>query len=436
MSTSSGPRYVVADRLLLGGAPSAEFDGLALEGSRISGLVPRGTALPKDRVVHYPGATVLPGLVDAHTHVCLASGEDLSRPVTEELLASSVAQGLISAKGMLAAGVTTARDLGARGRAAQLVRGALTSRSGPRLLVSGRPITSPDGHFASFGIVARGPRDLAQAVDTLAEEGVDLVKLVLTGGNLTPGTDPSSAQFSADEVHAVVGRARAHDLRVAAHAHGLAGIELAVGAGVNTIEHCSWATPEDFPGEPVRRLVDKIVEQGIIVVVAGPLPVELAGGYSSAPSEPLPPNAVRVLKAWANAAALIDAGVRVALGTDSLFGQFPGWQDLILRAEALVAYGSWPTAQVVELMTEGGAAALGLPSSIGRLEAGRQADLLVVSGDPSTDIGCLRHVRAVYKGGQLVPGSLPAGEASELKSPELVPQLSGQGGLASPAVTA
>ncbi len=413
MNTAAGPRYIVADRLLLGGVPSAEFDGVEVDGSLILALVRRGTALPVGRVVHYPGATILPGLVDAHTHICMAQGEDLSQPVTEELLASSVEQGLLSAEGMLATGVTTARDLGARGRAAQLVRSSLTGRNGPRLVVSGRPITSPDGHFASFGITARGPREAAQAVDTLAEEGVDLVKLVLTGGNLTPGTDPSSAQFTLDEVRAVTKRARAHRLRVAAHAHGLAGIELAVEAGVDTIEHCSWATAESFPGEPVRLLVDKIVEQGITVVVAGPLPLDLAGGYSSPSPGSLAPIAGRVLKAWANAATLIEAGAQVALGTDSLFGQFPGFQDLIVRAEALVAHGSWDPARVVELMTEGGAAALGLSRSIGRLEAGWQADLLVVGGDPSTDIQCLRRAYAVYKDGQLVSGSLPGGEADD-----------------------
>ncbi len=413
MNTAAGPRYIVADCLLLGGVPSAEFNGIEVNGTRILGLVRRGTTLPEGRVDHYPGATILPGLVDAHTHICMAWGEDLSQLVTEELLASSVQQGLRSAQGMLVTGVTTARDLGARGRAAQLVRRSLTGCNGPRLVVSGRPITSPDGHFASFGITARGPREAEQAVDRLAEEGVDLVKLVLTGGNLTPGTDPSSAQFSLDEVKAVTKCARAHHLRVAAHAHGVAGIELAVQAGVDTIEHCSWATAESFPGEPVGHLVDKIVERDITVVVAGPLPPELAAGYSSPLPGPLAPSAGRVLKAWANAATLIEAGVQVGLGTDSLFGQFPRFQDLIFRAEALVAHGSWGPARVVELMTEGGAAALGLSSSIGRLEAGWQADLLVVRGDPSTDIRCLRRVCAVYKDGQLVSGSLPDGEAAD-----------------------
>jgi imidazolonepropionase-like amidohydrolase len=429
MNATAGPQYVVADRLLVGGVPSAEFDGVALEKSRISGLVRRGTALPAGMVVRYPGSTILPGLVDAHTHVCMAWGEDLSQPITEELLASSVERGRLTAEGILAAGVTTARDLGARGRAAQLVRGSLASCNGPRLVVSGRPITSPDGHFASFGITARGPREAAQAVDTLAEEGVDLIKLVLTGGTSTPGTDPSSAQFNLDEVRAVTERARAHNLRVAAHAHGLAGIELAVDAGVDTIEHCSWATAESFPGEPVGRLVDRIVEQGITIVVAGPLPAELAPGYSSKLPGTLTPSAGRVLKAWANAATLIEAGAQVALGTDSLFGQFPGWQDLIIRAEALVAHGSWAPAQVVKLMTEAGAAALGLSGSIGRLGPGYQADLLVVGGDPSTDIRCLHRACAVYKGGQLMSGSLPEGKANDFQSPEQAPRLSGRNGL-------
>ena len=173
---------------------------------------------------------------------------------------------------------------------------------------------------------------------------------------------------------------------MAAPAHGVAGIELAVEAGVATIEHCTWATSGASPGQPVTKIVDRIARTGQVVVVAGPLPGALVGGEPGHHVDKARKDSEseRTRRVWSNAAVLREAGVQVALGTDSLFGQFPGWPDLALRAEAMVSLGGWDPLDVIPLMTKGGAAALGLSRSVGSLEPGFQADILVVDGDPSS----------------------------------------------------
>jgi imidazolonepropionase-like amidohydrolase len=396
--------YVVGERLLLAGITPPGACGLAVSGARIEGLIGREIPGRAARVDRYPGATILPGLIDAHVHTCLAYREDLLRPPDDELTATSIEVGKRSVSGMLAAGVTTARDLGARGRTAQMVRDSLIPGRGLRLVVAGRPITSPGGHFAAFGQVVRGAKAARRAVDELVDEDVDLIKVVLTGGTLTPGTDPSEAQFELAEVRAVTERAAVHGRTVAAHAHGVAGIEMAVEAGVGTIEHCTWARSGSWPGSPVAEIVDKMARLGQVVVVAGPLPGSLltAEPYHPEDRARKDTDLRRMQQVWSNAAALREAGIQVALGTDSLFGQFAGWEDLAMRAEAMVNLGGWSPVDVISLMTEGGAAALGLSRSVGSLQPGFQADILVVDGDPSTDISSLRRVLAVYSAGQLV----------------------------------
>jgi imidazolonepropionase-like amidohydrolase len=400
---ASAHRYIVGERLLLAGRTSPEACGLVLSGTRVESVIKRGASLPEVSVDRYPKAT-LPGLVDAHVHACLAYGEDLSQPPDDELITASIEVGKRSVSGMLAAGVTTARDLGARGCTAQIVRNSLAPGRGPRLRVAGRPITSPDGHLAAFGRAVRGAKAASRAVDELVDEDDDLIKVILTGGTLTPGTDPSAAQFGLAEVRAVTERAATHGRTVAAHAHGVAGIELAVEAGVATIEHCTWATSGASPGQPVTKIVDRIARAGQVVVVAGPLPGALVGREPGHQVDKARKDSEseRMRRVWSNAAALRDAGVQVALGTDSLFGQFPGWPDLALRAEAMVSLGGWGPLDIIGLMTKGGAAALGLSRSVGSLEPGFQADILVVDGDPSSDISSLRRVLAVYTAGQLV----------------------------------
>jgi imidazolonepropionase-like amidohydrolase len=143
-------------------------------------------------------------------------------------------------------------------------------------------------------------------------------------------------------------------------------------------------------------------------VVAGPIPSGLVDTEADLGRFTGDPDRGRVgtlLRAWRNAAQLRQMGVQVALGSDSLFGQFSDSRDLIYRAEAMVTTGGWEPIEVLQLLTEGGAAALGKKGEVGRMAVGATADLVVVEGDPGLDVTALRRVLAVYRAGRLVAGS-------------------------------
>jgi imidazolonepropionase-like amidohydrolase len=409
----SAPGFVGAPRLWLKGrVVPLDGGGVVLDGERIAAVagVPglngslsaQATAGPAHE---YPTGTLLPGLIDAHVHLCLAHGEDLGPVPDEELVAACAEIGRTAAIAMLAAGVTSARDLGCRACSAQRVRDGLSADSRPSLVVAGRPITVAGGHFASFGLAMRGSADGRRAVDELVDEDVDLIKVMLTGGTLTPGTALGLAQLDLEELKAVTDRSHQLARRVAAHAHGTAGIEIAVAAGVDTIEHCGFLDLDGRPGPIDERLVEQMAERGQVVVIAAPMPSGMVDtdADTARSAGALDPARVASLQlAWHNAASLRRAGVRVALGSDSFFGQFSDYRDLIYRAEAIVKLGGWAPCDVLGLLTEGGAAALGRAKEIGRLGPGAMADLVVVDGDPSEDITVLRRVLAVYRSGRLV----------------------------------
>jgi imidazolonepropionase-like amidohydrolase len=355
----------------------------------------------------YPGGTLLPGLVDAHVHTCLAHGEDVTSARDPDSLEESVERGRVAAQAMLAAGITAARDLGCRATSAQRLRDGLSPTEDVFLEVAGRPITVPGGHFAAFGLNVSGPQQCRAAVDELVDEGSDLIKVMLTGGTLTPGTSLGEAQFDLEELRAIVDRAHQLGRRVAAHAHGTAGIEIAVAAGVDTVEHCSWLDRAGRPGPVEIGLVEMMAEQGQVVVIAAPMPsglVDTDADRARGAGAAQPERVASLRRAWRLAAGLRRAGVTVALGSDSFFGQFSDHRDLLYRAEAMVSLGAWEPLEVLDLITRGGAAALGRTRECGHLARETLADLVVVDGNPGTDIEALRRVRAVYRAGSLVAG--------------------------------
>ncbi|MBT2368861.1 amidohydrolase family protein [Streptomyces sp. ISL-10] len=203
----------------------------------------------------HPDGTLLPGLVDAHVHLALDAGPD---PVTAlcEADDASVAKGIAErALGLLDAGVTTVRDLGDRNGLVTAFRDAVAAGRlrGPRVLAAGTPLTGPGGHFWFLGGEVSGEDAIRELVRRNVERGVDLVKVMATGGGITKAGPPIWApQFTARSCGSSWRRRPAAGLPVAAHAHGTEGIIAAVAAGVSTIEHCTWIDRDGF------RLVDDV----------------------------------------------------------------------------------------------------------------------------------------------------------------------------------
>jgi imidazolonepropionase-like amidohydrolase len=373
-----------------------------IDGGRIVAVEPGSAPLPDGwPVAELPAATLLPGLVDAHVHLC-GDGQDgaLERlpGFGDAELDRVIAQAL---REQLAAGVTTVRDLGDRrwavlGWRERLAAGTVGFPC-PAIVASGPPITSPGGHCWHMGGEASGPVQLRQAVRERAERHADVVKVMASGGGTTPGTDMMTGQFTLEELRVVVEEAHALGLPVTAHAHGLPAVEQAVAAGADGIEHGTCLTPTGIQ-QPERLLAGLAARQTAVCLTPGWAP-----GMG-------PPPAVAALMARAGITPqafraaygrLHRAGVRLLVGSDGGIGRAKP-HGVLPEAVMTLAGAGVPAAAALAAATSVAAQACGLGDRKGRLRVGYDADLLLVDGDALADVGALRHVRGVVLGGARV----------------------------------
>lgn len=410
---ASGPTVPLAGQSVddIGGAAPGEVvedAAILVVGNRIAavGPAPAIPVPPGAEVIEHPGATALPGLVDAHVHLMIRRGEsfiDLCRTHDDhQLLVRSAAH----ARQMLEAGVTTARDCGSRGTFLQALRDGIAQRllPGPRLLTCGAPITSTGGHLWSCG----GEVDTAAEARTLARrllrDGADFIKVMATGGRMTPGTSPGRAQFDEAELRAIVDDAHRLGRPVAAHVLGTEGMAHAIRAGVDTLEHGNWLDAD-----------------GSAVAFDEPLAREMAvrGQFRNMATNPsrtlaeLPRNAAldanlrRDLaehhERWHWFRRGLELGVPSFYSTDAIVGQWDGESPDMAWLTILIAERSGlPAPLVLRMATAVPADALGLGHDLGTLVPGRIADILVVRGDPLSHPRALRGVEAVYRDGDRV----------------------------------
>ncbi|WTQ62232.1 amidohydrolase family protein [Streptomyces sp. NBC_00158] len=369
-------------------------DGAVLvQGAVITASGPRAEvealAGPEARRLAFPDGTLLPGLVDAHVHLALDAGPD---PVAALLAASDTelyAAMAARAEQLLATGVTTVRDLGDRGGLAVRLREEIAAGRlrGPRVLAAGTPLTAPGGHCWFFGGEVEGEDAIREAVRRNAASGADLIKVMATGGGITKGGPPTwQSQFTEPELRAVVEEARRAGLPVAAHAHGTDGIAAAVAAGVDTIEHCTWTARHGFD---VREdLVAAMAARAIAVCPAASPDWEgFAERFGTHRAEEM----------FRRIGRMARSGVRLLPGTDAGVPRavFDGF---VSSLEFFEHIGMTPP-EIIDAATAGAADALNLTHDTGRLTPGHRADLLVVDGDPLTDLNSLRTVRLVLAAG-------------------------------------
>ncbi|MDP2327001.1 MAG: amidohydrolase family protein [Dehalococcoidia bacterium] len=368
------------------------WDGLADHGEAAGVAVADGlvaAAPPADAVaIDVTGCTVMPGLIEAHAHLCFNAGTDWRAVYDGDTPASMLLRMAGAARRMLDAGITTVRDLGAPTDLSVELRDALRAGAivGPDLLVSGAPITTTGGHCWFMDGEADGELGVRIAVRERKRAGVDWIKVMASGGNMTPGSNPFRAQFSAAELTAVVEEAHRVGLRVAAHAHGVEGIRAAVEARVDTIEHCSFQTDRGSVRDDA--LVAEIAAREIIVSPT------VTGGLG----------AQQGTERWSLRAdltrALFAAGARVVMSTDCGIPNTPH-EDLGRAIQTLQRLADIPPAEALRRATSTSAELLGLPDR-GVIQAGRRADLLVVEGDPTEDLEALQRVRLVVRAGTVV----------------------------------
>jgi imidazolonepropionase-like amidohydrolase len=396
-------RFVRAARVITATSRGTIDDGVVeIDGDRIVDVVPAhefGDALAGAAVEHYPEATLLPGLVDAHAHLTLAAD-----------------------RRHLASGVTTLRDNGGRNRTTFIVREAINRGYfvGPRLLLSGRPITHRYGHFFWCNGEANGADEIRATVRQLVAEGADHIKIMASGGG-TAGNIPYYPSYTADELRVAVDAAHALGRLTTAHCRARQSMVNAVDAGLDCIEHAEFLVPgpiadsdDVFPASGVMqyepRVTERLLEAGTFVSYT----FQAGGCHSlvelrakaeherlSASEERRRSELERYFEVKIDIARrLLGDGLlpRFVISTDA--GPFDtefGRLDLglVLGVEA----GLTPL-QAIEAATRVAAAACGVERIVGSLAAGKQADLCVVSGDPLADIRAIGDVRAVYRAGR------------------------------------
>jgi imidazolonepropionase-like amidohydrolase len=365
-------------RLLDGtGAPPRERVSVLVESGRLARIAEAGDAAPEGALtVDVGGRTLLPGLIDAHAHVGVSFPKPEPAHGAEPLLEGTLAHVLAAElREVLRMGITTMRDVGSMGDLVVEARQAMRYGAfrGPRLLTCGRIVspTGPGGRFFS-GMYreADGPDDVRRAVREQLRYGADFVKVMTTGARTVELEDPDPAQLTREELAALVDEAHRMGYRVCAHCEGLAGTELAIEEGVDTIEHGMYLNQRP-------DLLERMAANGQVLVPTLSFLAHLVEGAEWTP-ELIELGNHNVEQARLTLAAAREAGVRIALGHDT--GPLHAAANELRR---MIEAGLTPREGLVAA-TSGSAHALGLADHVGTIAPGRLADLVVVDGDPLT----------------------------------------------------
>ncbi len=401
---AAGRTFVLAARVLWSDELHPVHDArLSVVDGKIDRLLdPDEAAPPQVPLMDCRHCTVMPGLIDTHCHLTLpGDGRDVDRYLLEAADEALLDVGEQNARRAVRGGVTTLRDLGARGDSGfKLVRRLeRSSEPMPRLLVSGPVLTPPRGHGWTFGIPVRGPAAITAAVHDLAGRGANTIKVMASGGS-TPGTSTWRAAFSVEELRAAVASAHRLGLPVAAHVSCPEAAERCLDAGVDDLEHLNLWVDEAYTNRPTTGLLRRIARQKVFVGPTLQTAYRILHDRSSAHD---PRRAVRARlyrDVLDNARWFIRERLRLIAGSDAGF-LITRFDELRLGLRLLIEQGL-SERDALRTATVEAAAALGLHGTIGSLRPGADADLLIVEGDPLSSVNALGAVRAVVVRGRPV----------------------------------
>ena len=381
---------------------------IVIENGKIVSVGPMSSAKPaaNEQRIELGNATVLPGLIDAHTHLTFNPHfgyDQLAISIPREALI-----GARNARVTLEAGFTTVRNVAADGYADVALRDAINAGDvpGPRMLVSGPPLSITGGHcdndllpyeyHATADGVADGVEQVQHRVREVIKYGADLIKVCATGGVLSKGDDPNASQYTLEEMKAIVADAHRLGRKVAAHAHGAQGVIWASEAGVDSVEHGHLMNDE---------AVATLKKNGTYLVPT----LYLLDWHREHAAQADLPDFLRAKMEMVSAVGkqnvkkAIQAGVKIGMGTDAAV--YPHG----LNAHELAVYvglGMSPL-QAIQSATINDADLLGWSDKVGTVESGKWADIIAVDGDPLHDVTTLQHVKFVMKGGEVVKNEYP-----------------------------
>ncbi len=381
---------VKARRILDGtGRPPIEHGVVLVDGPRIKAVGPQThIPIPDGAEVLDCGAhTVLPGLVDAHSHASIIPGLGDQIGQLKQPPAPQVLRAVANLRTDLRSGVTTMRVVGEEHFIDIDLRAAIEEGRipGPRLRVATRPISARNGHGAALTF-SDGEDEIRRHIRENLAMGADLIKLFMTGGVSSKGTASRWYAYSRHEVDVAVEEAHRNNRPVAVHAHGGPGVRICIEAGVDTIEHGKLCDRDDLV-EMRKRGIWLVTNNA---VSGHPDGIEKGDAH-------VPAIMAKLLesreKSRENFAAVLGSGVKWALGTDSMHGLM--WWEIA----KVVEWGASPHDALLAA-TRRAAEAMGMGDEVGSLEPGKLADVISVDGDPLSDVACLKRARVVLQGGR------------------------------------
>lgn len=409
-ASADAATLIHAGRLIDGRSDSARQNvTIRIEDGTIKSIEP-GFSEPggRDKLIDLSEATVMPGLMDMHTHLTSQIGPKSYQERFVLNDADFTMKAYANGRKTLSAGFTTIRDLGDQGNVTVALRDAIENGIvvGPRIFTAAKGIGTTGGHADPtngwrkqlagdpgplVGVI-NGVDDARKAVRQRYKDGADWIKITATGGVLSLAKDGRNPQFTADEVVAIVETARDYGMRVAAHAHGEEGMKRAIEAGVASIEHGTFMTDD------IMRLMKKRGTYYVPTVLAGEWVAEKARVEGFFPDIVRPKAAAigpQIKKTFARA---VELGVPILFGTDS--GVSPHGENA--KEFKLMVDGGMDPLEAIQSATFAAAVFLGIDSHVGSIEPGKVADIVAVPGNPLVDIRVLERVHFVMKDGEII----------------------------------
>ena len=398
---------LIADRLIDGtGAPAVNNGALIIEDGRIQAVTTRDQlgSSPEGDVIELSGGTIMPGFIEVHAHMHCSAHRDAYEHLMTESHAELLMRSVDAARTTLASGVTTMRDLGSRNDIAFAVKKAVADGKipGPRLLVTGTPITTTGGHCHSFGTEADTVDQVVTAVRHQIKLGADYIKIMSTGGAFTPRTNVRAAQYPVATLRAAVEDAERMGVRVSAHCHGTVGVANCTEAGIHNLIHSTWLSADpDQTWDYRPEVADMMAEKGLwvdptvaIAEIRLSRGVSLDPGATSAVLED-PEGRYSILRdMW-------DRGVKFVTGLDTGMAHVE-FGDFAFTPQVMVEGMGVSEMDAIVSSTRTSSECLGIDDETGTLEVGKSADAVIVNGDPLSDIRALHDVDTIVSQGRLI----------------------------------
>lgn len=397
------PTLIKGTKLIDGKGGVIENAAILIDGETIIGVGRQADIAQPDgtTVIEAAGSSIMSGLIDSHVHLVNTgsplSSMDSRQASDDDMMLQSIKNSFLAIK----SGITTVRDLGGKGFITVAVRDAIAKGviPGPRIVSCASAVTTTGGHAHQKSIEVDTPDEMKKAVRHIIKGGADCIKIFGSGGLGTPGSNPLAPQYRVDEFRVAVEEAHRLGKHVASHVHPTEAIRFAVESGVDTVEHCSWMTPDGVKVD--QDLLDEIINKGVYISLAFPATWYRVPLNEIKDSITLDGREAMVQPRYNAIRQMYDSGALVVASSDA-GGTYTRIDEFALFLEFLVVTLGISSAKVIASATGLAAKAIGMGNETGSLEPGKKADIIIVDGDPLLDITALQRVATVFKGGVVV----------------------------------